>query len=40
MPEKTLSSTVTLTAARGWGKSAVLGLAIAAALAHGYPTYL
>lgn len=34
--EKTLSSTVALTAARGRGKSAALGLAIAAALAHGY----
>ncbi len=34
--EKTLSSTVTLTAARGRGKSAALGLAITAALAHGY----
>jgi N-acetyltransferase 10 len=34
--EKTLSSTVILTAARGRGKSAALGLAMAAALAHGY----
>jgi N-acetyltransferase 10 len=34
--EKTLSSTVTLTAARGRGKSAALGFAIAAAPAHGY----
>ena len=34
--EKTLSSTVALTAARGRGKSAALGLAIAAALSHGY----
>ncbi|TIB36930.1 hypothetical protein E3P84_00581 [Wallemia ichthyophaga] len=34
--EKTLSSTVTLTAARGRGKSAALGLAMAASLAHGY----
>ncbi|KAH0826252.1 GNAT acetyltransferase 2-domain-containing protein [Lanmaoa asiatica] len=34
--EKTLASTVALTAARGRGKSAALGLAIAAALAHGY----
>lgn len=34
--DKTLSSTVALTAARGRGKSAALGLAIAAALAHGY----
>ncbi|KAI9687215.1 MAG: hypothetical protein M1822_002258 [Bathelium mastoideum] len=34
--EKTLSSTVALTAARGRGKSAALGLAIAAAVAHGY----
>jgi N-acetyltransferase 10 len=34
--EKTLSSTVTLTAGRGRGKSAALGLAISAALSHGY----
>jgi len=34
--EKTLSSTVALTAARGRGKSAALGVAIAAAVAHGY----
>ena len=34
--EKTLSATVTLTAARGRGKSAALGLAIGAALAHDY----
>lgn len=34
--EKTLQSTVALTAARGRGKSAALGLAIAAAIAHGY----
>jgi N-acetyltransferase 10 len=34
--EKTLSSTVSLTAARGRGKSAALGLSIAAALVHGY----
>ena len=34
--EKTLGSTVSLTAARGRGKSAALGLAISAALAHGY----
>ena len=34
--EKTLRSTVTLTAARGRGKSAALGLAIAASIAHGY----
>ena len=34
--EKTLRSTVTLTAARGRGKSATLGVAIAAAIAHGY----
>ncbi|KAL1311617.1 hypothetical protein AAFC00_001728 [Neodothiora populina] len=34
--EKTLQSTVALTAARGRGKSAALGLAIAAAVAHGY----
>ncbi|MCO5599793.1 hypothetical protein L7F22_053900 [Adiantum nelumboides] len=31
-----LSTTVTLTAARGRGKSAALGLCIAAAIAHGY----
>ncbi|CAK9780488.1 unnamed protein product [Cutaneotrichosporon oleaginosum] len=34
--EKTLSSTVALTAGRGRGKSAALGLAIGAALAHDY----
>ncbi|MCJ1306375.1 hypothetical protein MMC25_000017 [Agyrium rufum] len=34
--EKTLRSTVTLTAARGRGKSAALGVTIAAAIAHGY----
>ncbi|KAF7971383.1 hypothetical protein HWV62_21296 [Athelia sp. TMB] len=34
--EMTLCSTVTLTAAHGRGKSAALGLAIAAALAHGW----
>lgn len=34
--EKTLQSTVALTAARGRGKSAALGVAIAAAVAHGY----
>ena len=34
--EKTLQSTVALTAARGRGKSAALGMAIAAAIAHGY----
>jgi N-acetyltransferase 10 len=34
--EKTLRSTVTLTAARGRGKSAALGVAIAAAISHGY----
>ncbi|KAH9811764.1 GNAT acetyltransferase 2-domain-containing protein [Melampsora americana] len=34
--EKTLSSTVALTAARGRGKSAALGLAITAAIAHSY----
>jgi N-acetyltransferase 10 len=33
--EKTLRSTVTLTAARGRGKSAALGLAISAAVAYG-----
>ncbi|KAJ5179172.1 RNA cytidine acetyltransferase [Penicillium capsulatum] len=34
--EKTLKSTVALTAGRGRGKSAALGVAIAAAIAHGY----
>ncbi|KAJ9615289.1 N-acetyltransferase 10 [Cladophialophora chaetospira] len=34
--EKTLRSTVTLTAARGRGKSAALGVAVAAAITHGY----
>jgi N-acetyltransferase 10 len=34
--EKTLRSTVALTAARGRGKSAALGLSMAAAVAHGY----
>lgn len=34
--EKTLRSTVTLTASRGRGKSAALGTAIAAAVAYGY----
>lgn len=34
--EKTLRSTVALTAARGRGKSAALGLAIAGSLALGY----
>ena len=34
--EKTLRSTVTLTAARGRGKSAALGVAVSAAIAHGY----
>lgn len=34
--EKTLRSTVALTAGRGRGKSAALGLAIAGAVAHGY----
>lgn len=34
--EKTLRSTVVLTAARGRGKSAALGLAIAGAVAYGY----
>ena len=34
--EKTLASTVALTAARGRGKSAALGLAIGAAIAHDY----
>jgi N-acetyltransferase 10 len=34
--EKSLQSTVTLTAARGRGKSAALGIAIASAIVHGY----
>ena len=34
--EKTLRSTVVLTAARGRGKSAALGLSVAAAIAYGY----
>lgn len=34
--EKTLRSTVALTAARGRGKSAALGVAVASAVAHGY----
>lgn len=34
--EKTISSTVSLTAARGRGKSAALGLSVAAAVAFGY----
>lgn len=34
--EKTLQSTITLTAPRGRGKSAALGLGIASAVAHGY----
>lgn len=34
--EKTLRSTVALTAARGRGKSAALGLAMASAVAFGY----
>ncbi|OAA54167.1 nucleolar ATPase [Niveomyces insectorum RCEF 264] len=34
--EKTLQGTVALTAARGRGKSAALGVAVAAAVAHGY----
>lgn len=34
--EKSLRSTVALTAARGRGKSAALGLAVAAAIAHEY----
>lgn len=34
--EKTLRSTVTLTAARGRGKSAALGLSLASAVAFGY----
>lgn len=34
--EKTLNSTVALTAGRGRGKSAALGISISAAVAHGY----
>lgn len=34
--EKTLRSTVTLTAGRGRGKSAALGISMAAAISHGY----
>ena len=34
--EQTLRSTVAVTAARGRGKSAALGLAIAAAVSYGY----
>lgn len=34
--EKTLNSTVALTAGRGRGKSAALGISIAAAVSHGY----
>lgn len=34
--EKTLRSTVSLTAGRGRGKSAAMGLAVAAAVSHGY----
>merc|ERR1719491_2684986 len=34
--EKTLNRTVALTAARGRGKSAALGLSIASAVAYGY----
>jgi len=34
--EKTLRSTVSLTAGRGRGKSAALGISLAAAIAHGY----
>ncbi|KAG8874859.1 hypothetical protein FRC20_004973 [Serendipita sp. 405] len=36
LQEKTLSSTVSLTAARGRGKSAALGLAVSSAIVHGY----
>lgn len=34
--EQTLRSTVAMTASRGRGKSATLGLAVAAAVAFGY----
>jgi len=37
--EKSLRSTVSLTAARGRGKSAALGLAIVGAVAFGYDFY-
>lgn len=36
LAEKSLSGTVALTAARGRGKSAAMGVAVAAAVAHGY----
>ncbi len=36
LAEKSLQGTVALTAARGRGKSAAMGLAVAAAVAHGY----
>ena len=36
LSEQTLKSTVTMTAARGRGKSAALGLVISAAVAFGY----
>ena len=36
LSERTLRSTVALTAARGRGKSAALGIAIASAVAYGY----
>ena len=36
LSEQTLRSTVAMTAARGRGKSAALGLAISAAVAFGY----
>lgn len=38
--EKTLRSTVALTAARGRGKSAALGLAVAGAVAFGWGCFL
>lgn len=38
--EKTLRSTVIMTAARGRGKSAALGLAMATAVGFGYSTFM
>lgn len=38
--EKTLRSTVIMTAARGRGKSAALGLAMTTAVGFGYSTFM
>lgn len=38
--EKSLRSTVIMTAARGRGKSAALGLAMATAVGFGYSTFM